>query len=63
VDITAIAGLASQMSQQRVSQSAELLVLKKAMQIQEDAALTLIASVTPSTSLPSHLGQNVNVVA
>jgi len=51
------------MSQQRVSQSAELLVLKKAMQIQEDAALTLIASVTPSTSLPSHLGQNVNVVA
>jgi hypothetical protein len=63
VDITAIAGLATDMSQQRVAQTAELLVLKKAMQIQEDAAMTLIASVTPSTSLPSHLGQNVNIVA
>jgi hypothetical protein len=63
MDISAIAGLATQMSQQRVSQTAELLVLKKAIEMQESAAMTLIDSVTPATSLPSHLGQNVNTVA
>lgn len=63
MNISAIASLSTQMAQQRTAQSAELAVLKKAMQLQESAAMTLIASVTPATHLPSHLGQNVNVVA
>jgi hypothetical protein len=63
MDISGLVNLASAMSQQRTSQAADLLVLKKAMQVQEDGALTLIESVTPVTSLPAHLGQNVNVTA
>jgi hypothetical protein len=63
VDISAIASLSTQLSQQRATQTAELLVLKKAMQTQQAAAMTLIQSVTPASSLPAHLGQNVNVIA
>jgi len=67
VDISGIANLSTALSQQRVNQTAELMVLKKAMQVQEAAAMTLISSVaqapTPASSLPSHLGQNVNIVA
>lgn len=63
MDISAIASLSTLLAQQRTGQSAELMVLKKALQIQESSAMTLIASVTPSENLPPHLGQNVNVVA
>jgi hypothetical protein len=63
MDIAGLLNLATAMSQQRTSQAADLLVLKKAMQVEEDGALTLIESVTPATSLPPHLGQNVNITA
>ena len=63
VDIRPIANLATQMSQQRPAETAQLRVLKKAMEIQESNAMTLIASVTQASDLPSHLGQNVNVIA
>jgi hypothetical protein len=63
MDISGIANLAAQMTQQRTSSQAQLLVLKKAMEMQQSAAATLLSTVTPATSLPAHLGQNVNVVA
>jgi len=63
MDISSIAGLATQMSQQRTAQTAGILVLKKAMDSQQSSALTLIASATPSTSLPAHIGKNINTVA
>jgi hypothetical protein len=63
MEISGIAQLATQMSQQRTSDAAALLVLKKAMDMQQSSAQTLIASVTPSSALPPHLGQNVNTVA
>lgn len=64
MDVSAIAGLASQTSQQRTSEAAQLLVLKTAMRLQQSSAMTLIASVTPSSAnLPAHLGQNVNTTA
>jgi len=63
MDISAIASLSTQMSQQRASDAAALLVFKKALNMQQSAAMTLISSVTPATSLPPHLGQNVNTVA
>lgn len=63
MDISGIASMATRMSQQRTADAADTLVLKKALQVQEQSAMTLIAAVTPATSLPSHLGQNVNVVA
>jgi hypothetical protein len=63
MDISAMAGLATQLSQQRTSQAAAILVLKKAMDAQQSNAKALVATVTPAASLPSHLGQNVNTVA
>ncbi|MDB4988066.1 MAG: hypothetical protein JWN04_3244 [Myxococcaceae bacterium] len=63
MDISGIAGLATQLSQQRTAQTAGILVLKKAMDAQQSSALTLIASATPAASLPAHLGQNINTVA
>jgi hypothetical protein len=63
MDITRITNLSTQLSEERTTQSAQLLVLKKAMQVQEDSAMTLIDSVTPATSLPPYLGQNLNIVA
>ena len=63
MEVSAIANLASRMSQQRTAEAADLLVLKKAMQVQEQSALTLIAAVTPAASLPAHVGRNINTVA
>lgn len=63
VDVSSIANLATRMSQDRVSQAADIAVLKKAMQMQQESAMSLISAITPAASLPSHLGQNVNVVA
>jgi hypothetical protein len=63
MDISGIARLSTALTQQQTSEAAQLMVLKKALNMQESAAQTLIASVTPSSSLPSHLGQHVNVVA
>lgn len=63
MDVSAIASLATRMSQQRTAEAAGLLVLKKAMQMQEQTAMTLIDAVRPASSLPAHVGQNVNVVA
>jgi tRNA A-37 threonylcarbamoyl transferase component Bud32 len=63
MDVSAIANLATRMSQQRTADAADVLVLKKALQTQEQAAMTLIAAVTPSAGLAEHLGRNINVVA
>ena len=63
MEISGVVNLATQMAQQRTSNEASVLVLKKAMELQQSSAQTLIASVTPSASLPTHLGQNVNTVA
>ncbi|MEY4515303.1 MAG: hypothetical protein RLZZ450_7425 [Pseudomonadota bacterium] len=63
MDISGIASLATQMSEQRTAQTAAILVLKKAMDAQQSSAVTLVASLKPAASLPPHLGQNVNTVA
>jgi hypothetical protein len=62
MDVSAIASLATRMSQDRTAETASMLVLKKALETQESAAMTLIASV-PTPPNPSHLGQNVDVRA
>jgi hypothetical protein len=63
MDISGIANLATQLSQQRTAQAVDVSILKKALAIQQSSAMTLIDSVTPASSLPAHLGQNVNIVA
>ena len=62
MEISSLVGLATRMAQTRTAETVSTLVFKKALESQESAALTLIASVSQS-SLPDHLGQNVNVVA
>ena len=63
MDVSSIANLATRMSQERVGQAADMAVLKKALQMQQESAMSLISAITPASSLPSHLGQNLNVVA
>ncbi len=53
---------------QSAGAAAGMSVLKKAMDIQAEAALTLINAVQPpqqqsAANLPPHLGQNVNTTA
>jgi hypothetical protein len=63
MDVSNIAAVASQISQQRTAQAVDVAVMKKAIALQSQNVMTLISSVTPASSLPAHLGQNVNVVA
>ncbi|HET8936511.1 MAG TPA: YjfB family protein [Polyangiales bacterium] len=63
MEISGIARLATAMSQQKTAQEADVTILKKALDMQKETAAAMVASVTPSASLLSHLGQNVNVVA
>jgi hypothetical protein len=51
------------MSQQRTAQATDIALLKKALDMQQQSAATMLASLPEPASLPSHLGQNVNVVA
>lgn len=63
MDISSIANLATRLTQGRNAEETGVAVLKKALDAQRSSAQTLIASITPARSLPSHLGQNVNTVA
>ncbi|KIA79549.1 putative motility protein [Chromobacterium amazonense] len=58
----------SQVSAQNVATNAQALVLKKAMQAQSQAAMTLLQGAEESSqqiqaSNPAHLGQNLDVRA
>lgn len=58
----------SPLVQQNTGAAAGLSVLKKAMDIQAQSALTLINSIQPpqqqsAANLPPHLGQNINTTA
>jgi hypothetical protein len=63
MDVSSISSYATQASQSRTADAVGMTVLKKALDSQQSAAVALINTVTPSRSLPSHLGQNVNTVA
>ena len=64
MDVNNIASVATSLTQQQTADAVGVLVLKKSMQIQADSATSLIDALpTPSSSLPAHLGQNVNTTA
>jgi len=66
MDVNTIASAYVQASQQKTQESVEMAMLKKGMEVQQQQgqqAISLIQSVTPSSSLPDNLGQNLNVVA
>lgn len=60
MDVSAIASVATEMSQVRTADAVQVAVLKKAMDIQEQSALQLLQAV-PSN--PPNLGNNVDIFA
>ncbi len=68
MDVTGIANLATNMSENATNQAVGIAVLKKALDAQAGNAAALIAALPPITpsapaSLPPHLGQNINTTA
>jgi hypothetical protein len=64
MDVTAIAALATDMSQARTAEAVQITVLKKALDIQAQGALQLIqaASQVISTN-PPNLGNQIDTMA
>ncbi|HTN65670.1 MAG TPA: YjfB family protein, partial [Burkholderiaceae bacterium] len=62
MEINSIAHLATSLAQQRSAQDVSVAVLKKTMQVQQDTASALLATLPPveAVSLPPHLGQTIN---
>ncbi|HYD81685.1 MAG TPA: YjfB family protein [Paucimonas sp.] len=68
MEVGSIASIATRMSEERTSQAIGIAVLKKALDAERASAAVLLQAVaqTPaagSANLPSHLGQNINIVA
>lgn len=66
MDVTSIAATATAMTTLNQTNQVQLSVLKKAMQIEQQGAMALIAALPQpvrATNLPDHLGQNVNTTA
>ena len=59
MDVSAIASVATEMSQVQTTQAVQIAVLKKAMAIEEQSALQLLQAL-PSN--PPNLGNNVDVL-
>ena len=60
MDVSAIASLATEMSQNQTAQAVQIAVLKKAMDIEAQSAMQLLEAV-PSN--PPNLGNNVDLFA
>lgn len=66
MEVSTIAGLATDMSNVRVQQTAELSVLKQAIDLQAEGALQLLQAIAPLPTLSSTggtAGQIINVTA
>lgn len=64
MEVNHIANLATAMAQESTNQAIGVAVLKKALDAQAGAAMSLIAALPPvPQSLPPNLGQNVNTTA
>ncbi|TXT41433.1 MAG: Uncharacterized protein FD135_306 [Comamonadaceae bacterium] len=61
VSPAALVNASVQMQQSQVAQTAQILVLKKAMDVQEAGALALLQALPLATS--GHLGTQVNTLA
>lgn len=63
MDATSIAAMATSMSNTKVASEVATTVFKKALDVQEQAAMQLIAALPQPPSNPPHLGNSVNVRA
>lgn len=61
ISVTALVNASTQMQQNQVAQTAQILVLKKAMDIQATTALALLQTLPLATS--GNLGTQVNAMA
>ena len=67
MDVSSIAAVASEMSQARTAEAVQLTVLKKAMDIEAQGAMQLVAAAASAVSAaaknPPHLGQQIDTFA
>lgn len=63
MDVSNIASLATEMATTRTNAEVGTAVLKKAIDLQAEGALALLNALPQVSSLPNHLGQNVNTTA
>ncbi len=67
MDVSSIAAVATEMSQVRTAEAVQLTVLKKAMDIEAQGAMQLVAAaasvVSASNKNPPHLGQHIDTFA
>lgn len=61
MDISSIGSLSTALSQAQTGDAVSTLVLKKAMQIQEQNALQLLQALPQVTNNPPNLGNSVDV--
>ncbi len=61
MDVSNIASLSTALSQSQTGSAVSTLVLKKAMQIQEQSALQLLQALPQVASNPPNLGNSVDV--
>lgn len=63
MDVSSIGSLSSALAQAKTGDAVGIMVLKKAMDIQAQSALQLLAGLSQAASNPSHLGNAVDVKA
>ena len=63
MDVSAIAEVATTLSEARTNQAVGIAVLKKAIDQNAENVLSLISALPNVQNLQPHLGKNINVVA
>lgn len=63
MDVSSVGSLSTALSQSMTGDAVSTLVLKKAMNIQEQNAMQLLQAVPQMPSNPPHLGNSVDVKA
>ena len=63
MDTSTLTALATEMATTRTQQAAQIAVLKKAMELQGQGALQLVAAATQTYNNPAHLGSVIDTFA
>ena len=63
MDVSALGSLSSSLAQSSAGDAVSTLVLKKAMDIEQQSAMQLLQALPASSSNPPHLGNGVDVRA
>ncbi|OQA34815.1 MAG: hypothetical protein BWY57_00214 [Betaproteobacteria bacterium ADurb.Bin341] len=63
MEVTQLSSLASALAAARTGDAVSILVMKKALEMEGQSALQLVAAATQGSVNPDHLGQSVDVKA